>query len=138
MSAQKGRAFLLKKGNGATSETFTTVAGLKSASFSLGNELVDITNKDSAGWRELLAGAGTKTVTISASGVFKNTVTEQAVQADALASSIDNYQIIFEDGAGFLGSFQIASLEYTGEHNGAREYSVTLESSGAVTVVTPS
>lgn len=137
MAAQKGRSMLIKKGDGATSEQFTTIAGLKSTSFAIANELVDITNKDSAGWRELLAAAGTRTVTLSGSGVFKDSAIEAAVLADALDSSIDNYQIVFEDGSGFVGAFQIANLEKTGEHNGAVEYSLTLESSGAVSAIVP-
>ena len=133
MAAQKGRSFVLKIGNGATVEAFTTVGGMRSTGITLGNETVDVTDKDSAGWRELLESAGGKSVSVSGSGVFKDSASETTVRTAALADTIDNYRVQFEDGDYFAGAFQITSLEFTGENNGAREYSLTLESSGAVT-----
>ena len=133
MAAQKGRSFVLKIGNGATVEAFTTVGGMRSTGITLGNETVDVTDKDSAGWRELLESAGGKSVSVSGSGVFKDTASETTVRTAALADTIDNYRVQFEDGDYFAGAFQITSLEITGENNGAREYALTLESSGAVT-----
>ena len=62
MAAQKGSALLLKIGADASaaaaSDTYTTVGGLRSTSITLNQESVDITNKDSANARELLADAG--------------------------------------------------------------------------------
>ncbi|MEM9898511.1 MAG: phage tail tube protein, partial [Pseudomonadota bacterium] len=52
MPAQRGLDILLKLGDGATPETFSSVAGLRVASFSLNAETVDATNADSPGrWR---------------------------------------------------------------------------------------
>lgn len=133
MAAQKGRSFVLKVGDGATSETFTTVGGMRTKSLAINNELVDITDDDSAGKRELLAAAGIQTVTVSGSGVFKDSASEETVRRNAKDQTIDNYRIQFEDGSYFEGAFQISSLEYTGEYNGARMYSITLESSGDIT-----
>lgn len=133
MAAEKGRAFVLKVGDGATSEAFTTVGGMRTTSLTINGEQVDVTDKDSAGWRELLAAAGVTSVSLSGSGVFKDTASEATIRANALAQSIDNYQIVFESADYFEGGFQIASLEYAGEYNGARTYNITLESSGQVT-----
>lgn len=133
MAAQKGRAFVLKRGDGATSEVFTTVGGMRSTSMTIAGEQVNITDKDDAGWRKLLADAGEKTVSVSGSGVFKDTASEGLVRASAMEQTIDNYELVFEDGSKFAGGFQVASLEFTGEHNGAREYSLSLESSGEIT-----
>jgi len=133
--AQQGRAFLLQVGDGdpgGTGELFTTVAGLRSASLSINNETVDVTTKDNAPWRELLANAGIRSMQVQGSGVFKPQV-ESEVQGKAMAGTIDNYTLQFEDGATFVGAFQITTMDYTGEHNGERQYSVTLESSGEIT-----
>lgn len=81
--AQQGRAFLLQVGDGdpgGTGELFTTVAGLRSTSLSLNNETVDVTTKDSAPWRELLANAGIRSMQVQGSGVFKPQV-ESEVQS---------------------------------------------------------
>lgn len=133
MAAEKGRSFVLKIGDGATAESFTTVGGMRSTDITINGEQVDITDKDSAGWRELLANAGVRSVSVAGSGVFKDTASEDTIRTASINQTIDNYEITFESGDKFEGAFQVASLQYTGEHNGARMYNVTLESSGAVT-----
>lgn len=133
MAAEKGSAFVLKVGDGATDEAFTTVGGMRTTGLTINNESVDVTDKDSAGKRELLAAAGVQSLSVSGSGVFKDSASEGTLQGYALADSIDNYEIVFADGDKYSGAFQISSLEYTGEYNGARMYSITLESSGAIT-----
>lgn len=133
MAAEKGRLFSIKRGDGATSEAFTTIAALRSSSISINGEMVDITNKDSSGERLLLAAAGTVSVTVSGSGVFTDTATELLLSVSALTRTLDNYEILFESGDKYGGAFQITTLEYAGEFNGERTYSVTLESSGTVT-----
>ena len=55
MAAQKGLDMLLKVNT--TGSTYATVGGLRSTSITLNDESVDITNKDSLGHRQLLAGA---------------------------------------------------------------------------------
>ncbi|MBN9010811.1 MAG: phage tail protein, partial [Rhizobiales bacterium] len=46
MAQQKGRLLLIKMGNGADPEVFTSVCGLRSRSFSLSNNEVDTTVPD--------------------------------------------------------------------------------------------
>lgn len=133
MPAEKGRELVVKIGDGATSETFTTIGGMRTNNISINGETVDVTDKDSAGWRELLENAGVKSVSMSGSGVFKGTASESLAQAAALAQSIDNYRLQFASGGYFAGAFQLTTLEYTGEYNGARQFSMTFESSGEVT-----
>ena len=133
MAAEKGRAFLLKRGDGQTSEAFTTVAGMRSTSLSIDGEAVDVTNKSSDGWRELLAGAGTSSVDVSGGGVFTDSVAEIALQTACMAKTIGNFEIVFESGDKFAGAFQVTKVEYTGDHNAERQYSVSLMSSGPIT-----
>ncbi|MBW7836852.1 MAG: phage major tail protein, TP901-1 family [Sphingomonadales bacterium] len=132
MAAEKGRAFLVKIGDGGAPETFATIGGLRATSLSINNEVVDITSKTSAGWRELLAGAGIRALAIAGGGVFTDSAAEGLLRGKALAGSIDNYEIVFESGAKFSGGFYVSSLEYAGDHNGERTYSLRLESSGVI------
>ena len=136
MAAQKGAALLLKIGNGGSPEAFTTIAGLRSTSITLNDESVDITNKDSSCNREFLADAGVHSVSISGSGVFTDGATEATLRATMNASSFTNFQVIVPDFGTYTGAFMCASLEYAGEFNGEVTYSVTLESSGAITFAT--
>lgn len=133
MAAQKGSALLLKVGDGADPESFTTVGGLRSTSISMNDEAVDITTKDSGNYRELLANGGIQTLSVSGSGVFTDAASESTIRTNFGASSFSNYQVIVPDFGTYEGAFMIASLEYSGEYNGEVSYSVTLESSGQIT-----
>ncbi|VAX03647.1 hypothetical protein MNBD_ALPHA03-843 [hydrothermal vent metagenome] len=135
MAAEKGRAFLLRIGNGGGPEIFTVVGGMRSTSIRINNETVDVTNKTSGGWREILSGAGIRQISISGSGIFTDSASEATLQAKALAGSVDNYEIVFESGDKFSGAFQVTSLEFSGDYNGERTYSIALESSGMVSFV---
>ncbi len=107
---------------------------MRTTSMTVNAEIVDVTNKDSAGWRELLSGAGVRRMSVSGTGVFTDSQAESLMRSHALAGSVANYQIVFENGDLFSGAFQVASLDYSGDHNGERTYTLSLESAGPVSV----
>jgi TP901-1 family phage major tail protein len=131
MAAQKGGALLLKINT--TGTTYVTVGGLRSTSISLNDEAVDVTNKDSAGVRNLLADGGVHSMSISGSGVFTDAATETTLKDAMNAATFKNFQVIIPDFGTYTGAFMVATLEYSGEYNGEVTYSVTLESSGTTT-----
>lgn len=132
MTAQKGSAFLLKIGDGATPPVYQTVAGLRTTQMSINGDTVVVTHKQSGGWRDLLSGAGTRSVSVAASGIFLGSAAEAAIRAHALAGTIADYELSFEDGARLRGRFLVQRLDYAGDFNGERNYTLQLESSGAV------
>jgi TP901-1 family phage major tail protein len=132
MSVEKGSAFLLKVGNGDTPLTYTTIAGLRTTQLQVSGEAVNITNKGSGGWRELLSGAGVRAVSVSAAGIFTGSAGEVKIRTHALAGVIDDYELSFESGERMRGKFLVTRLEYAGDYNGERNYTISLESSGAV------
>ncbi|NIJ21623.1 TP901-1 family phage major tail protein [Sphingomonas naasensis] len=132
MAAEKGSAFLLKVGNGGSPASFTTVAGLRTTQLSINGEAVVITSKDSGGWRELLTGGGVRSVSVSGAGVFTGSAAENRVKANALAGTIDDYRLSFESGETMTGRFLVTRLDYAGDFNGERSYTLSLESSGPV------
>jgi TP901-1 family phage major tail protein len=135
MAAQKGSDFLLKIGNGdPLTETFTTVGGFRSNSFSINNETVDITNKDSAGARQLLSGGGVQSFSLSGSGVFMDDAAFATAEQVVRSKESRNWQVIIPTFGTYQGLFQIKSLEFGGEHNGEMTYSLAMESAGAVTL----
>jgi TP901-1 family phage major tail protein len=135
MPAQKGSAFLLKIGDGSASPTYETVAGLRTTQLSINGDTVVVTHKESGGWRELLSGAGTRSVSVSAAGIFLGSNAEDAIRSHALAGTIEQYELSFEDGAKMQGEFLVQRLDYAGDFNGERNYTLQLESSGMVTSV---
>ena len=132
MAAERGSAFLLKIGDGSTPPGFVTVAGLKTTQLSINGDAVAITNKGSGGWRELLSGAGVRSVSVAASGIFTGSTAEAQVRSLALTGSLEDYQLSFESGERMQGQFVVTRLEYAGDFNGERNYTVALESSGEV------
>lgn len=135
MAAERGSAFLLKIGDGAVSPSYATVAGLKTTQLSVNGDAVAITNKGSGGWRELLADAGVRSVSVAASGIFTGSAAETQVRGLALSGGIEAYELSFESGERMRGDFLVTRLEYAGDFNGERNYTLALESSGAVTTL---
>ncbi|WP_379548767.1 phage major tail protein, TP901-1 family [Qipengyuania sp. DSG2-2] len=132
MPAQKGSAFLLKISDGAQPPAYETVAGLRTTQMSINGDTVVVTHKESGGWRDLLSGAGTRSVSVSASGIFLGSAAEAQIQSEALSGTVADYELSFEDGARMQGRFLIQRLDYSGDFNGERNYTLQLESSGPV------
>ena len=132
MGAQKGSAFLLKVGDGAIPPAFSTVAGMRTTQLSVNGEAVNVTTKESGGWRELLSGAGVRSVSVAGSGIFTGSAAESRVKGNALGGTLDDYELSFEGGERMRGRFLVTRLDYAGDYNGERNYTLNLESSGAV------
>ena len=138
MAAQKGSNFLLKENSTGTP---ATVGGMRSTSMSINGEMVDITTKDSNAFvssgndkaRDILQGGGIRSMSISASGVFTDSSTENLVRGFAFDGAIQNYDLIFGDGSKVAGAFLITSYERAGEYNGEETFSVSLESHNTIT-----
>ena len=129
MAVEKGSAFLLKIGG---ESGWQTVAGMRTTQMSVNGDAVAITHKGSGGWRELLSGAGVRSVSVAAAGGFTGSAAEARIKANALAGTLDDYRLTFEGGETMTGRFLVVRLDYAGDFNGERSYSLGLESSGAV------
>jgi TP901-1 family phage major tail protein len=132
MPAEKGSAFLLKVGNGAQTLAYQTIAGLRTTQLSINGDAVVITHKGSGGWRELLSGAGVRSLSVSAAGVFTGSAGEMRMKTNALSGALDDYELSFESGERLRGKFLVTRLDYAGDFNGERSYTIALESSGVV------
>lgn len=131
MTAQKGKDLLVKIADGAG---YTTVAGLRTRRLAFNAETVDITHAESANrWRELLDGAGVKRAAVSGRGLFKDASTDALMRTTFFDGAVKSYQIVIPDFGTVQGAFQIANLEFAGEHNGEVTYDVSLESAGELT-----
>jgi len=137
MAKQLGRALLVKIGDGEASETFSNLCGLNSKTLTINNTSIDVTTADCATpegtlWTETLAGL--KNVSVSGDGFFEDSTTEARMNTVAMQNDNKaNFQIIVPDFGTYAGSFRIASLEFGGETEGGVTYSLSLESTGAVT-----
>ena len=134
MTAQRGKDLLIKIGDGASPENFTTVAGLRASTLSFNAQTVDITSNDSADqWRELLSGGGVKSAAISGSGVFKDAASDTSLRTAFFNQALTDFQIVIPSFGTVAGAFQITALAYDGPYDGELKLSMTLASAGALT-----
>ncbi len=142
MAKQQGRALLIKIGDGADPEVFSTLCGLTTKSITHNNATIDVTTHDCTTpdgqlWQEVLT--GTRSMSVSGNGLFEDSAAEEALRALAFgtgvtdtASAIANFQVIIPDFGTFQGGFHVDSLEFTGENESGVTYAVALSSSGAI------
>ncbi|WP_310620732.1 phage major tail protein, TP901-1 family [Flexibacterium corallicola] len=132
MTAQAGKDLLLKLDK-TGSGTFTSVGGLRSRRLAFNARSADVTHSESMGrWRELLAQSGTRSASVSGSGVFKDAASDLEVSTVFFEGLHCSWQIVLPDFGVIEGPFQITSLEYLGQFNGEMTYELALESSGVL------
>ena len=132
MAVQAGKDLLIKIDQTGDGQ-FETIAGLRATRASFNAETVVVTSLESSGgWRELLAGAGVKSASISGSGVFRDAETDERARQIFFDGEIPAFQVVIPDFGVVQGPFQITSLEYAGSHNGEATYEVSLASAGVL------
>ncbi|MFT3689370.1 phage major tail protein, TP901-1 family [Paenirhodobacter sp.] len=133
MAAQNGKDLLIKLDLTGAGQ-FETIAGLRASRISFNAETVDVTSLESpGGWRELLAGAGVRSASISGSGVFKDDATDERARQIFFDGEMPEFQVIIPDFGIVQGVFQITAIEYSGSYNGEATYEMTLASAGKMT-----
>ena len=132
MAVQNGKDLLIKldvDGNGG----FRTIAGLRASRLSFNAETVDVTSMESQdGWRELLAGAGVRSASLSGSGVFRDAETDARAREVFFEGRIPEFQVCIPDFGIVQGPFQLTALEYSGAHDGEATYEMSMASAGAL------
>ena len=121
--------------------TFTLVGSATSCTLSISNETLDVTKKGSSGNRELIYGV--QSASISAEGFVKydDTQGSQQLRTSAL-SATDATTYLARFSTGVVGDKEvyfnamITSFEETAAVNEMATYSITLESTGAITEAT--
>lgn len=130
MAAQRGRLMLIKVGSAASG---TQLGGLRTTTFTMNNSPVDISTKDTNGWRELLEDGSLKSVSISGDGIFKDSATDETIRAAVFSGSLSTFTLVFPNGDTIEGTFLVTGYSRTGGYEGAETFTLTLESSGEPT-----
>ncbi|PCI59459.1 MAG: phage major tail protein, TP901-1 family [Kordiimonadales bacterium] len=137
MAAQSGRDLLLKVHDGSglfDDANYVVVGGFTSNNINITAQSVDITNKDSNGFSEMLESAGNISISAGGDGVFVDDASFQRVHDHVLAQTHPDCKLVLPGFAEYTGKFHISSLNITGNDNQAITYAITLESAGVVTV----
>lgn len=135
ISALKGRSMLLKVNmTGLSPTAFTTVAGMRATNLAINGNQVDITNKDSNGWQELLSDAGVRKIDISASGEYDSAAGGAGVfmEKAALNNTFIEAEVVLGNGVAYTGTWAIGNYTLDGPYDNAQTFSLTLTSHGPV------
>ena len=116
------------------SGTFNAIGGLVTNSFTLNNGAIDVTNKSSASFREVMAGEGLQTLDMSAEVIFSTDANFALVKASALAKTVLAYQVARGSEVLAVNLF-ITSFAETSPDNDKQSASISFISDGAITGV---
>ena len=133
MAAQRGRLMLIKLGTNATG---TLLGGLKTTKLTMNNKVIDVSTKDTEGWRELLEDGSLKFFTISGTGIFKDSSTDATIRNYVFSNTLNTFAFIFPNGDVIESEFQITTYERSGDVEGAETYTITMESTGIPIITT--
>lgn len=133
MPSQKGRDLLLKIGDGANPEVFTTLGAARTVAMVLNNQPVDSTTMDSNGFQSLQADAGVQSFEIMLEGLFKDAAAEETLRLSAFNRTVKNYQLLFPNGDMFAASFVIGDYRRGGSFDGLETFAATFIRSGSGT-----
>lgn len=134
MAATCGALMTLSFKDDAGTPAYQLVAGLRSKSIAINSELVDVTSASSTGvWREALDACGVRSATISGSGIFADDAGIEALRDAVSENELRDSKIVIPSFFDITGSFKVTSFQLDGEYNGAIQFSITLESAGALT-----
>jgi len=131
MAAEAGRDLRIKYDSGSGA---AVVAGARADTLTFNNEMIDITSKDSAGVRTLHDDVAVKSMSLSVTGVATASTFAALAAAAGDGAALHDFEVDFGSFATYSGSFFITSFEATGNHDGTIEFTMSLESSGAITV----
>lgn len=129
MKYNNGSLVLLKIKN---DKIYEVIGGMKTTRFTIHNQTIDASNKDSGSWRALLEGAGLSYMNISGNGVFTDSNAEYILRKAAFSNQAQKFKITYPNGDFIKGMFHISNYERSGNFNEEELYAITLESSGQI------
>lgn len=114
---------------------FRTLGGLRTKELSFSSEGVDVTNVDSQEWKSMLDNAGVRSVSFSGGGVYTSEAVFREFRTDFLNNTLTCVMLLDAKTKEIIeGCFKITELSISGSFDGEGEYSVSGESSGAITI----
>lgn len=138
MSAQRGSKLLIKRGDGAASETFTTVGALQNSTLTINGSPIEVTTADDVDgndeiWRTFITGP--KDLSVQGNGIGKQLQPVQSVYNDFAQGTLRNFQIVVPYVGTFTVAMVISAMEFSGPYDGVVGFSLTLQSAEAPTFV---
>lgn len=135
MAATKGPSMLIKRGDGASPEVFTTVGAMRTKGLSLNSNPIDITTDDDVDgnnvvWQTFLSGINS--MSVSGDGIGKAIEPLQSITEDLLQGNLNNYQIVVPNIGTFEANMIVESVDFNAAHDGVVEFSLSMRNNEAV------
>lgn len=133
MANQQGKLIAVSV-ESSTPTVYLAVGGLRSKGFRFNGSPIDVTDSESTDlWQELLSGGGVKSMEVSSSGLFEDDSAIERVRSLFIVGTIEDWRFSIPSWQQIDCPMYINSLDINGAHDGAVEFSITLQSSGKPT-----
>lgn len=132
--AKSGRKIRIRQLSGMSA---VPVAGARTDNLAIAAQAIDVTDKDDAGWRTLLAEAGSRTITADVEGVL-TTDALLTVSVGAGSSLLADHSVEIENIGLIAGDFFLSNVALTGQMADAVTFTGTLESGELLGFLIPS
>ena len=106
------------------------IAGVRTKGIRVNGEAVDMSDDDSAGWRDIFSEAGEVQVDLSISGLVKDNRLQNV--AFEVEDRIHAVVLTYPDGGIITGKFFLQNYSQTGEYKEYVTFDATLLSDGAI------
>lgn len=138
MAAQSGTTWALSVRTTASPAAYTAIAGLRTRSFKINNNPVDVTTADSTGrWREMLGDTGQVELEIDAAGLYQKDAPGHLLPSLVASGSSTIFQLVSASsspGITIVGSFVVTEYQASASYNEAASFTVKLMSTGQPTI----
>ena len=124
MAAASGRLLRIKRGA-------TAIAGARTDNLTVNNEPIDITDKDDAGWRTLLADAGVRSVDADVEGVLID-ATFLSLAVGTASALLEAYTLEVDTLGDFTGNFFLSNISLSGAQEDGITFTANIQSSGTI------
>lgn len=108
-------------------------AGERSNSISISGEAVDLTDKSSAGWRQLDTRASLLTVEVTMSGTVKDDTLIERIMTNGDNLTFNSIRLVLPNFGTFAGDFYMSGLNLENPHDDAQTFEGTFMSAGVIT-----
>lgn len=128
MAKYLGNAMILKVESTPSTGTYATIGGSVDHTYAQTAESVDVSDKDSSRWGEILT-AGSRNATISMNCWVSDNASFEVMREAWKTDTILYYQFEYSSDQLVIGKFHVDSLEISGANNTAQSASVSFTSS---------
>lgn len=136
--ARNATKVLVMREDTPASGTFSVIGGQSSHTLTINNALIDITNKSSDEYRELLAGSGLRSADLSMEITYSSDSVFASVKADVDTRAAILYKLVFDptgtNSDVFSATMIINSFGESAGNGEAVTNSVSMQSTGAYTL----